>query len=278
MGVSRVARPQTNTIAATMSTPLSASAVSGIVGALRAAGCVFAEDEADLLIAAANSPADLSAILGRRIAGEPLEVILGWAEFAGLRIAIAPGVFVPRRRTEYLVRRALKLASPSAVVVDLCCGSGALGAAIAAALPGVRLYASDIEPAAVRCARENLAGIGDVFEGDLFDPLPASLRGTVDILLVNAPYVPTSEIAGMPPEARIHEPQVALDGGGDGLDIHRRVAAEAAEWLAPGGTLLIETSARQSAEAVRFFEEGGLTARVAHSKKRGATVVLGTRT
>ena len=148
---------------------------------------------------------------------------------------------------------------------------------MAAALPGIRLYASDIEPAAVRCARENLTGIGDVFEGDLFDPLPASLRGTVDILLVNAPYVPTSEIAGMPPEARIHEPQLALDGGGDGLDIHRRVAPEAREWLAPGGTLLIETSDRQSAQAVKFLEEAGLTARVAHSKKRGATVVLATR-
>ncbi|HEX4401281.1 MAG TPA: putative protein N(5)-glutamine methyltransferase [Galbitalea sp.] len=260
-----------------MTTPISAAAASDIVSALRSAGCVFAEDEAALLIAAASSPAELSASVQRRIGGEPLEVILGWAEFAGLRIAIDPGVFVPRRRTEYLVRQALKLASPSAVVVDLCCGSGALGAAMAAVLPGIRLSASDIEPAAVRCARKNLAGIGDVFEGDLFEPLPDSLRGTVDILLVNAPYVPTSEIAGMPPEARIHEPQVALDGGGDGLDIHRRVAAEAAEWLAPGGTLLIETSVRQSAEAVRFLAQAGLTVRVAHSKKRDATVVLATR-
>jgi release factor glutamine methyltransferase len=116
-----------------------------------------------------------------------------------------------------------------------------------------------------------------VFEGDLFGALPVSVRGTVNILLVNAPYVPTFEIAGMPPEARLHEPRVALDGGGDGLDIHRRVAAEAADWLAPGGTLLIETSARQSAEAARFFERAGLAARVAHSKKRDATVVLGTR-
>jgi release factor glutamine methyltransferase len=260
-----------------MTTPISASAVADIVSSLRAAGCVFAEDEAALLIAGADSPAELSISVQRRIAGEPLEVILGWAEFAGLRIAIAPGVFVPRRRTEYLVRQALKLASPSAVVVDLCCGSGALGAAAAAALPGIRLYASDVEPAAVRCARENLDGIGEVFEGDLFDALPASLRGTIDILLVNAPYVPTSEIAGMPPEARIHEPRVALDGGSDGLEIHRRVAAEAAEWLAPGGTLLIETSVRQSVEAMRFLEEAGLAARVAHSKKRDATVVLATR-
>ena len=250
---------------------------SEIVRALRAAGCVFAEDEAALLIAAAGSPAALSARVQRRIAGEPLEVILGWAEFAGLRIGVAPGVFVPRRRTEYLVRQALKLATPSAVVVDLCCGTGALGAAMATARPDIRLFASDIEPAAVRCARDNLAKFGEVFEGDLFEALPLALRGTVDILLVNAPYVPTAEIAGMPPEARVYEPAVALDGGGDGLDIHRRVAADAPRWLAPGGTLLIETSSRQSAEASRIFREVGLAARVKHSKKRDATVVLGTR-
>ncbi|HMH58673.1 MAG TPA: putative protein N(5)-glutamine methyltransferase [Galbitalea sp.] len=248
-----------------------------IVRSLRAAGCVFAEEEAALLLEAAGSPAELAVSVQRRISGEPLEVILGWANFAGLRIAIAPGVFVPRRRTEYLVRQALKLASPTAIVVDLCCGSGALGAAVAAALPGIRLFASDIEPAAVHCAAKNLEGIGEVFEGDLYDALPDSLRGDIDILLVNAPYVPTSEIAGMPPEARVHEPQVALDGGGDGLDIHRRVVAEAPQWLAPGGTLLIEVSAQQSAEAMRIFEDARLAARVAHSKKRDATVVLGTR-
>jgi release factor glutamine methyltransferase len=260
-----------------MTTPISDSSEPDIVRSLRAAGCVFAEDEAALLLEAAGSPAELAASVRRRVTGEPLEVILGWAEFAGLRIGIAPGVFVPRRRTEYLVRQALRLASPDAVVVDLCCGSGALGAAVAAKLPGIRLFASDIEPASVRCAAKNLEGIGEVFEGDLYDALPLSLRGDIDILLVNAPYVPSSEIAGMPPEARIHEPQVALDGGGDGLDIHRRVAAESPQWLAPGGTLLIEVSAQQSAEALRIFGNAGLTARVEHSKKRDETVVLGTR-
>jgi release factor glutamine methyltransferase len=260
-----------------MTKPTPTTAKSEIVRSLRAAGCVFAEDEAALLIAAAGSPAQLSASVQRRIAGEPLEVILGWAEFAGLRVGIEAGVFVPRRRTEYLVRQALKLASPDSVVVDLCCGSGALGAAMATALPDIRLFASDIEAAAVHCARENLEGMGEVFEGDLFEALPVTLRGTIDILLVNAPYVPSSEIAGMPPEARLYEPRVALDGGGDGLDIHRRVAVGAAEWLAPGGTLLIETSTRQAAEAVRIFERAALTARVMHSAKRDATVVLGRR-
>jgi release factor glutamine methyltransferase len=248
-----------------------------IVLALRAAGCVFAEDEAALLVAESASPAELERRIQRRVAGEPLEAILGWAEFSGLRIGIDPGVFVPRHRTEYLVRRAIRLASPQSIVVDLCCGSGALGAAMAAAVSGIRLYAADIEPAAVSCARRNLAGIGDVFEGDLFDALPAVLRGSVELLLVNAPYVPTDQISGMPPEARDYEPLVTLDGGSDGLDVHRRVASGAAEWLAPGGTLLIETSRRQAPLAVEILEKAGLRASVARSRKRDATVILGTK-
>jgi release factor glutamine methyltransferase len=249
---------------------------SHVVLSLRAAGCVFAEEEAALLIAAANSPLELETALSRRIAGEPLEVILGWAQFAGLRIAIDPRVFVPRRRTEFLVRQAVRLARPDALVVDLCCGSGALGAAMAKAVPGIRLLASDIDPAAVTCARRNLGGLGAVYQGDLFDALPASARGRVDLLLVNAPYVPTAELAGMPREARDYEPQITLDGGADGLDVHRRVAEDAPTWLAPGGTLLIETSEQQASAASVIFEKVGLMPRVVRSQKRRATVVMGT--
>ena len=183
----------------------------------------------------------------------------------------------PRRRTEYLVRRAIRLASPGSIVVDLCCGSGALGAAMAAAIPGIRLYAADIEKAAVACARRNLRGIAEVFQGDLFDALPTELRGRVELLIVNAPYVPTVEISGMPPEAREYEPLITLDGGRDGLDVHRRVAAGAAEWLAHSGTLLIETSTGQAAMAVAIFERSGLQPSVARSKKLDATVILGTK-
>src|SRR6266702_3493316 len=107
---------------------------SAVVTRLRAAGCVFAEDEARLLIAAAATPADLTAMVARRVAGLPLEHVLGWAEFCGLRIAIDPGVFVPRRRTELLVRQAAALTRSQDVVVDLCCGSGAVGAALVAAV------------------------------------------------------------------------------------------------------------------------------------------------
>ena len=130
-----------------MSTSASALSRASIITSLRAAGCVFAEDEADLLIAAAGSPAELASMVGRRSAGLPLEQILGWAEFCGLRIVVEPGVFVPRQRTEFLVDVAIELAGAAAdrskrsavaarasVVVDLCCGSAAIAAALGAAL------------------------------------------------------------------------------------------------------------------------------------------------
>ncbi|QDY80873.1 putative protein N(5)-glutamine methyltransferase [Streptomyces qinzhouensis] len=246
---------------------------------LRAAGCVFAEAEAELLISAAGTPARLAAMVGLRAAGRPLEHIVGWAEFAGLRISVDPGVFVPRRRTEFLVRRAVALAPAGAVVTDLCCGSGALGAALAAGVTGAELHAADIDPAAVRCARRNVLPFGGrVYEGDLYAPLPAGLRGRVDVLLANVPYVPTEEIGLLPAEAREHEARVALDGGTDGLDVLRRVAAGAVGWLAPGGRLLFETGERQAERALDIVADAGLSPAVEHSDTWWATVVIGTRT
>ena len=168
----------------------------------------------------------------RRCAGEPLEHVVGWASFCGRRVELDPGVFVPRRRTELLARLAIvharaiadaHAAAPRALVVDLCCGSGAVGLVVAEAVPGVELHAADLDPRAVRCARRNLAGVGEVHHGDLFAPLPTALRGRVDVLIANVPYVPTSAVALLPREAREHEPRSALDGGGDGLDVLRRV-------------------------------------------------------
>ncbi|MFG2135238.1 putative protein N(5)-glutamine methyltransferase [Streptomyces sp. NPDC048650] len=256
-----------------------------VTATLRAAGCVFAEDEAELLVAAARTPAELAAMVDRRVLGHPLEHIVGWAEFHGLRVAVDEGVFVPRRRTEFLVGRAVALGRRAARpapdrtrVVDLCCGSGAVGTALAAALDRVELHAADIEPAAVRCARRNVAAAGgEVYEGDLFAPLPDGLRGRIDILVANVPYVPTEEVGLLPAEARDHEPMVALDGGADGLDVLRRVTASAPRWLAPGGHLLVETSERQAERAVDAFARGGLVPRVAVSDEWYATVVIGTR-
>ncbi|MHA6758512.1 putative protein N(5)-glutamine methyltransferase [Streptacidiphilus sp. PAMC 29251] len=251
-----------------------------IVTRLRAAGCVFAEDEAELLIAIAPTPEELAAMVERRADGLPLEQVLGWAEFCGLRIAVDPGVFVPRRRTEFLVAEAVALAAPGAVVVDLCCGTGALGVAVAAASAsdaGIELHAADVEPAAVRCARRNVLPVGGlVHQGDLYQALPDALRGRVDVLVANAPYVPTEEIGLLPQEARVYEPLVALDGGADGLDVQRRVIAGAAEWLAPGGHLLVETSRRQSSGTVELFARAGLIPRVVGCEELYATVVIGT--
>jgi release factor glutamine methyltransferase len=249
-----------------------------LVARLRAAGCVFAEDEARLLTEAAATPAELELLVARRVQGFPLEPLLGWAEFCGLRIVVTPGVFVPRHRTEFLVERAVSLAAPDAVVLDLCCGAGAIGAAIASRLGDTaQVHAADVDPEAVRCARANLEPRGHVYEGDLYDALPAELRGRVDILAVNAPYVPTESIAMMPPEARLYEPAVALDGGEDGLDVHRRVAARALEWLAPGGSLLIETSRRQAPVSAALFEAAGLSTRVETSDDYDATLVIAER-
>ncbi|MQA27125.1 MAG: putative protein N(5)-glutamine methyltransferase [Micromonosporaceae bacterium] len=261
-----------------MSVYLSPRPRSVIVNRLRSAGCVFAEDEARLLITAARTLADLTALVERRAAGLPLEHVLGWAEFCGLRIAVDPGVFVPRRRTEFLARHAAAFTRPGAVVLDLCCGSGAVGAAVADARGPVALHAVDIDPAAARCARRNLAAAGgQVHEGDLYEPLPAALRGRVDVLVANAPYVPTDAVGLLPPEARLHEPRAALDGGADGLDIQRRVAHAAAAWLRPGGRLLVETSRGQAARTVDIFARNGLVPRAATSDELNATVVIGAR-
>ena len=254
-----------------------------VVAALRAAGCVFAEDEAALLAAAAASHDELDAMVARRASGVPLEHVLGWAEFCGLRIAVGPGVFVPRRRTECLVRQAIAAAPPRPVAVDLCCGTGAVAAALAAALGPVgmglaELHAADLEPAAVGCARQNLAGTGaQVHQGDLYAALPGALRGRVDILAANVPYVPTGQLPLLPPEARDHEPRRALDGGQDGLDVARRAVAGAPDWLAPGGRLLIEATEEQAGMLAGAVTAAGLTAAVTGCEDLDATVVTGTR-
>lgn len=281
------------------------SLLDALTARLRAAGCVFAEDEAVLLAERADDAAHLEALVARRVAGEPLEHVLGYVDFHGLRVAVDPGVFVPRQRTALLVdeavalgRRVGRLRLPDGgpgsdpggrpgggpdgrtVVVDLCCGAGALGLATAVGLGGavaVALHASDVDPAAVACAARNVAAVGGTASaGDLFDPLPPGLRGRVDLLLANVPYVPSGEIPLLPREARDHEAHVALDGGGDGLDVLRRVAAEAPAWLAPGGHLLTESGERQAAGAVAVLDRAGLVARVVRDDDIGATIVVGT--
>jgi release factor glutamine methyltransferase len=247
---------------------------------LRAAGCVFAEDEATALIAAAADGAALDDLVARRSAGEPLEQVVGYADFCGVRIRLRPGVFVPRVRSELLVRLGIEAAGRSAtpVVVDLCCGSGALGAAVALGVPAIDLHAADLEPAAVACARGNLAAIGGrVYAGDLFAALPVGLRGRIDVLLANVPYVRTEHIALLPAEARLHEPMLALDGGSDGLDVFRAVVASAPQWLAPGGVVMSEATEAQTPAAMAALTAAGLHAEAVYDDDLEATAVLGRR-
>ncbi|GAA4598943.1 release factor glutamine methyltransferase [Actinoplanes octamycinicus] len=244
---------------------------------LRAAGCVFAEDEADVLAGAAAGPAALSELVGRRCAGEPLEQVVGYADFCGVRVRLRPGVFVPRVRSELLVRVAVAEAGsrPDPLVVDLCCGSGALGLAVRHRLPGVPLHAADLDPVAVACARDNLGG--DVHQGDLFDALPGELRGRITVLLANVPYVATRHLPFLPAEARDHEPASALDGGEDGLAVLRAVLAGARTWLAPGGLVLSEITEAQVGAAVAAVDENGLTPAVSTDDDLDARVITARR-
>jgi release factor glutamine methyltransferase len=247
----------------------------GTVATLRAAGCVYAEDEARLLLADGR---DLDELVARRVAGEPLEWVLGWAAFVdeagdGVRVVVRPGVFVPRGRTIELALAAAEVLPVDGTLVDLCCGSGAIAAFLHDRAPGTTVFAADLDPLAVACARENLP-YGVVVEGDLFEPLPDHLRGTVDVITANTPYVPSDKVALLPSEAKDHEPLHTLDGGPDGLALLRRIGREAADWLRPGGVVLIEINESQYDAARDAFESAGLTT-TARIDPDGTSVILG---
>ncbi|MCY7396324.1 MAG: putative protein N(5)-glutamine methyltransferase [Nocardioides sp.] len=248
-----------------------------LVARLRAAGCVFAEDEAALLVREAgdrSEPDALARMTRARVGGTPLEQVLGWAELRGVRVAVRPGVFVPRQRTGLLVDVALGWVRPGTVVVDLGCGTGALAAVVRAAVPAADIWAADLDPAAVACARLNLPA-DRVVEGDLYDALPAALRGRVQVLMANGPYVPPRAVQHLPPEAREHEHRMALDGGADGLDVQRRVVSGARAWLAPGSLILVETGRPQLAASLAMGTAAGLEARTWQDDETGGLVVGG---
>lgn len=252
--------------------------VKAIAARLKAAGCVFAEDEARLMIEEADDTRALAAMIERRGAGEPLQQILGWAMFANQRVAIAPGVFVPRRRTEFLFLQAAKNAERGDVVLDLCCGAAPISMALAAVKRNIELHCSDIDPVAIECAEKNLEGIeAHTYVGDMFEPLPVVLRGRINVLVANVPYVPTSAIETMPAEARKYEKREALDGGVDGLDFQRIVAQEASGWIKRDGCVMFETSEQQAEKSLEIFRENELKPELLKDEELDAHVVIAWR-
>lgn len=219
-----------------------------IAATLRAAGCVFAEDEAAEI---RRLGADPDTVVAARAAGVPLEHALGVAVFAGLDLAVGPGVFVPRRRAEVLVGAARAARPDARVVVDLGCGCGALAAALASRLPEASVYAVDLDDTAVAYAARNAARFGfTVRRGDWWGALPRGLRGRVELAVAYLPHVPAPRLSGIPGDYRRHEPELAVAGGADGLDPLRAVTRNLDDWLAPDG-VLVTLVAEEQLEAAR---------------------------
>ncbi len=245
-----------------------------LTAALFAGGSVFPEDELDALAAAASTDADLEALVARRVAGEPIEYLVGWAEFAGLRLAVAPGVFVPRYRTEFLAGLAAGRVTSGQRLLDLGCGVGTIAAYLASRVPGVVVTAVDVDPAACDCARANLPGATVLLVGAPGELLP----GPFDLIVANLPYVPSAEVALMPRDARDHERLAALDGGPDGLGPLRLFAPALAGLLAPGGRVLVEVAADQASVAREILLDAGLArVGVRYDEEIEATVVEASR-
>lgn len=222
---------------------------------LTEAGCVAAGEEADELIRAAAGDADvLHDLLSRRTNGEPLAWLTGAVTFCGVELFVAPGVYVPRWETEPLARRAATLLPREGVAADLCTGTGAIAAVLAAADPTARVLATELDRDAARCARRN--GV-EVSEGFLDDPLPRDLEHRVDVLTAVVPYVPTDSLRFLPRDVQAFEPRLALDGGVDGTDLLVEVARRSIRWLSPGGWLLLELGGDQARPIGRLLHDLG---------------------
>lgn len=225
-----------------------------IVACLAAAGCVAAEEEAAELIAAAGDDSALEALVSRRTAGEPLAWLVGSVDFCGIRVRVRPGVYVPRWQSEQLARRAGGLLRGQGVAVDLCTGAGAIACALQRAAPAASVVATDVDPIAIACAREN--GVRALL-GDLDGPLPPTLLGRVDVMTSVVPYVPTDELRLLPRDVLAFEPRVALDGGAGGLTLLSSVVRRSNRWLRPGGWLLLELGGDQAATVADEMSAAG---------------------
>lgn len=249
-----------------------------VVPALRAAGCVFAEDEARLLREAARGPGaggDLRTLVARRAAGELLEHLVGWVDFGGLRLSVGPGVFVPRQRTLLLADVAAQLLDRRGPghAVEAFCGVAPLAATLAARHPAWEVHACDVSRAAIVHAARNLAP-ARVHVGPGLAGLPRRLRGRVDVLVAVTPYVPEAEAALLPRDILAREPRGALVSGADGLDAFRGLLAEARAWLAPGGRVAVELHVGQVTPAVAAAADAGYRASATHEDDGTAVLVV----
>lgn len=213
----------------------------------------------------ARGAALFRALVDRRAAHEPVQHILGFEEFRGLKIEVTPDVLIPRPETEGLVERALELLAdrPGALVADIGTGSGAIACALAAARPDLEVLAVDQSLGALAVASDNVRVLGlasrvRLLAGDLLGPL-ASLGGSLDMVVANPPYLPSGIIAGLPAEVERFEPRMALDGGPDGMRVLRRIIAEAPRFLRPGGWLLMEIGEEQAGPLASLMAAEGFS-------------------
>jgi release factor glutamine methyltransferase len=201
-----------------------------------------------------------AALVSRRAAREPLQHLTGTAAFRHVELQVGPGVFVPRPETELLAGWAIDRAREvegAPVVVDLCCGSGAIALSVADEVPVAEVHAVELDPSAHGWAERNLAATGvDLRLGDMADAFP-ELDGTVDVVACNPPYIPLEAWASVAPEARDHDPALALWSGDDGLDAMRVLESTAARLLRPGGWVGAEHADVQGKSAARVFAASG---------------------
>jgi release factor glutamine methyltransferase len=200
--------------------------------------------------------------VSRRARREPLQRILGWEEFCGVRVRLTDSVLVPRPETETLVEWALALLPAPGprrlLAIDVGTGSGCIACALASERADLDVVAVDVSPAAAAVARDNvraldLAGRVRVVAADLF----AGLRDIrADLIVSNPPYLPSALMPELPPEVRIHEPRLALDGGSDGLAVIRRIATAARPYMRPSGALVVETAGDDQASAAAALLRG----------------------
>jgi release factor glutamine methyltransferase len=266
--------------------PSDDAVVAAVTQRLGAAGITAAASEARWLVEHVRSTApgggagatlaagplreELEALVRRRVGREPLQLLLGRWPFRTVELELAAGVFVPRPETEVVAGVAIEQArrrGPAPVVAEPCTGTGAIACSLLAEVPGAEVYATDRDPAAVDLARRNLAAVlaaatttgrGEVLEGDLLAPLPERLRGRLDVLVANPPYLPSGDRDVLEPEVLHHDPPAALFGGADGHEVVDRLLAAAPRWLRPGGAVVVEIDDRRGAAASEAARAAGL--------------------